>query len=105
MAGKHKVNDGGQRIVDGLADVLAWTKGDESAARVIPFHAPTSVDVKGIRGKLGLSQKEFAAQFGLRLQSLRNWEQDKRVPDTSTRVLLTIIDREPEAVKKALAIA
>lgn len=105
MADDQKVYDDGQRIVDGLKDVLAWTKGDENAARILPWTAPTSVDVKAIRNKLGMTQREFAACFGLKLDSLRNWEQDKRVPETSARVLLTIIDRQPDAVKKALAIA
>lgn len=104
MAGDRKVYDDGQRIVDGLNNILDWTNGDNNAARIVPFQAPTSVDVKGIRNKLGMSQREFAARFGLKLDSLRNWEQDKRVPDSSARVLLTIIDREPDAVKKALAI-
>lgn len=104
MAGDLKVIDDGQRIVEGLDEVIAWTNGDESAARIIPWQAPTSVDVKGIRMKLGMSQRAFAACFGLKLDSLRNWEQDKRVPETSARVLLTIIDREPDAVKRALAV-
>jgi putative transcriptional regulator len=95
---------GGQKIIDGLDDVIAWTNGDENAARVLDWQAPTSVDVRAIRSKMGMSQRQFAARFGLKLEALRNWEQDKRVPDTSARVLLTIIDREPEAVKKALAI-
>lgn len=95
---------GGQRIIDGLNDVIAWTEGDDNAARIVAWQAPTSVDVRAIREKLDMSQKEFAARFGLKLASLRNWEQDKRVPETSARVLLTIIDREPDAVKKALAI-
>lgn len=95
---------GGQKIIDGLNDVIAWANGDQAAAKVIEFRAPTSVDVRRIRQSLGMTQKEFAAQFGLKLAALRNWEQDKRVADTAARVLLTIIDREPGAVKRALAI-
>lgn len=104
MASERRVFDDGQRIVDGLDEAIAWTKGDERAARLIPWQAPTSVDVKSIRAKLGMSQRAFAACFGLKLDSLRNWEQDKRVPETTARVLLTLIDRDPEAVRKALAI-
>ena len=98
------MNDGGQKIIDGLDDVIAWTKGDQNAARVLEWRAPTSVDVKSIRESMGMTQRQFAARFGLKLESLRNWEQDKRVPETAARVLFTIIDREPEAVKRALAI-
>lgn len=99
-----RINDDGRRIIDGLNDVIAFTKGDDSAARVIPWRAPTSVDVRAIRQKLDMSQREFAACFGLKLDSLRNWEQGVRQPETAARVLFTIIDREPDAVKKALAI-
>ncbi len=95
---------GGQKILDGLDDVIAWTNGDENAARIINWQAPTSVDVRVIRQKMGMTQRQFAARFGLKLDSLRNWEQDKRVPETSARVLLTVIDLEPEAVKRALKI-
>ncbi|KQU21652.1 hypothetical protein ASG63_22930 [Methylobacterium sp. Leaf94] len=105
MANEHRVFDDGQRIVDGLDEAIAWTKGDTTAARLIPWQAPTSVDVRAIRQKMGMSQREFAACFGLKLESLRNWEQNKRVPETSARVLLTLIDREPDAVKRAFAIA
>ena len=99
-----QINDDGQRIIDGLNDVIAFTKGDRAAARIMSWQAPTSVDVKAIRNKLGMSQREFAARFGLKLDSLRNWEQDKRVLDTATRVLFTIVDKEPDAVKRALAV-
>lgn len=92
------------KIIEGLDDVLAWQNGDESAARIVKWDAPTSIDVKGVRAKLGMSQRQFAARFGLKLETLRNWEQSKRVPDGTARVLLTLIDRDPESVKRALAI-
>jgi putative transcriptional regulator len=95
---------GGQKIIEALEDVIAWNNGDKDAARLIDWQAPTSVDVRSIRQKLGMSQREFAQRFGLKLDSLRNWEQNKRMPETAARVLLTIIDREPIAVKRALQI-
>ena len=95
---------GGQKILEGLDDAIAWMEGNDGAATQVEWHAPTSVDVRSIRAKLGMTQRQFAARFGFKLETLRNWEQDKRVPETSARVLLTIIDRDPESVKKALAI-
>lgn len=94
----------GHKILEGLDDVIAWTEGDESAARIVRWEAPTSIDVRSVRSKLGMSQRQFAARFGLKLDTLRNWEQSKRVPDATARVLLTLIDRDPEGVKRALAI-
>jgi DNA-binding transcriptional regulator YiaG len=34
---------------------------------------------------------------------VRNWEQGRRYPDGSDRVLLTLIEREPETVQRILA--
>ena len=61
------------------------------------------VDVKAIRANFGMSQEEFATAFGLKLASLRDWEQQRRMPRGPARTLLKIIDREPEAVRRALA--
>jgi DNA-binding transcriptional regulator YiaG len=60
------------------------------------------VDVQNIRKKLQLSQVEFAARFGFTAAAVRQWEQGRRQPHGPARVLLTIIDREPNAVRRAL---
>ncbi|GAM96731.1 DNA-binding protein [alpha proteobacterium U9-1i] len=60
-------------------------------------------NVRAIRQKLELSQEEFARRFGVSVGTLRNWEQGVRLPDGPARVLLKVIEREPEAVKRALA--
>ena len=60
-------------------------------------------DVGAIRQRLGLTQASFAARFGISLGALRDWEQNRRQPEAPARVLLTVIDREPEAVERALA--
>ena len=59
--------------------------------------------VKVIRRALGLTQDEFAGRFHIPLGTLRDWEQGAAVPDQSTRAYLTVIARDPEAVRKALA--
>ena len=59
--------------------------------------------VKVIRRALGLTQEEFAGRFHIPLGTLRDWEQGAAVPDQSTRAYLTVIARDPGAVRKALA--
>ena len=66
-------------------------------------HVPEHVDVKAIRARLGLSQSRFALRFGFTPAAVRNWEQARRQPDTAARAFLTVIDREPNAVERALA--
>lgn len=63
---------------------------------------PDSIDVAAIRGKLGLSQEEFALRFGLDVSTVRNWEQGRYHPDVAARVLLRVIERHPAVVEGAL---
>jgi len=59
-------------------------------------------NVKAIRERLCLTQKQFADMFGLSLSVVRDWEQNRFIPDQAARTLLKVIDRNPEAVKQAL---
>ncbi|CAA6604568.1 putative Antitoxin igA-2 [Rhodospirillaceae bacterium LM-1] len=61
------------------------------------------LDVAAIRKKTGLSQERFANAFQISPHTLRNWEQGRRVPEGPARALLLAIDRDPEAVTRALA--
>lgn len=63
---------------------------------------PAIVDVREIRTKLGLTQREFAARFSLDLDSIQNWEQGRYLPDAPSRILLAVIDRHAEAVEDVL---
>jgi putative transcriptional regulator len=62
------------------------------------------LDIGKVRGKVGLSQEEFARAFGVSVGTLRNWEQRRVRPDGPARVLLTVIDRDPVSVLRALRI-
>ena len=88
----------------GLAEAVAYAEGtaDKSLYRV---HIPAKLDVKAIRGRLKMTQQQFAARFGFNIHTLRHWEQGRRRPEGPTRAYLLVIDREPEAIPKALRIA
>jgi putative transcriptional regulator len=63
---------------------------------------PPAVDVRRVRGELGISQKDFAERFGFSLASVRNWEQGLRSPEGPARLLLALIQRNPKLVEKEL---
>ncbi len=63
---------------------------------------PPDVDVKKIRRKQRLTQVEFASRYGLNVARVRDWEQHRPHPDSAARAYLTVIAREPEAVKSGL---
>jgi putative transcriptional regulator len=97
----HKIADSIRR---GLQDAVAYAKGeaDKNAYRA---HVPERIDVKAIRTNLGMTQGEFAIQFGFSVNTLRHWEQGSRRPEGSMQAYLQVIERAPKAVQKALQAA
>ncbi len=87
-------------ILKGAEEALEFAKGRNKGHRVL---IPDEIDVRRIRGEIGLSQAAFAAYFGVSRRTIQEWEQGRRVPTGPARVLLTVISREPEAVLRALA--
>lgn len=67
--------------------------------------SPVNVDWSGrvlaMRERVGLTQKEFAAMVGVSSKTLENWEQGRRQPAGPASVLLTVLEREPDAVMRA----
>ena len=90
-----------ERIMEGLEEARAYLDGtaDKRHYRV---HVPTKIDVRKIRTRLGLSQKTFARTYGFALSAVRDWEQGRRRPERSARILLKVVEKEPEAVTRAL---
>lgn len=82
-------------IAAGLKDAIAHAKGDQGAARV---HTIPVVDVKQVRERLQMSQREFAEAVMVSLDTLQNWEQHRRTPHGPALVLLNVLDQHPEVV-------
>jgi putative transcriptional regulator len=94
----------GQSMIRGLEQALAIANETAKKGTYV-VHIPAEIDVRAIRGRLGLTQQEFSIRFGFSVNTVRHWEQGRRVPEGPTRAYLMVIDREPEAVQKALRIA
>lgn len=92
----------GKRLIQAAREGRAIARGEADAATYETF-VPAEIDVKAIRTRRGLTQEEFCLRYALSLASLRDWEQRRYFPDPTARAYLTIIDRAPEAVEKALA--
>lgn len=92
----------GERLLRSAQEARAIARGEAEPARVF---TPPPVDVAAIRKRTGLSQDRFAQRYGLSAAAVRDWEQSRRTPDPAARTLLLVIDKEPEAVARALAAA
>jgi putative transcriptional regulator len=79
-------------------DAQPWTDADLARAK-----QAWGARIKITRLKFGMSQAEFAKAFGFSLRALQDWEQGRAEPPQAMRCYLRVIDREPEAVMRALA--
>ena len=61
-----------------------------------------SVDVGALRGRLGMTQEQFATVYQIALPLLRNWEQGRNRPDRMAAVLLRMIEAHPKEVATLL---
>ncbi len=49
-----------------------------------------------------MTQARFSNAFGFSLDAVKDWKSDRRTPEASARVLLTVIAKNPAAVIEAL---
>lgn len=58
--------------------------------------------VRRVREAAGLSQAKFAERYRINPARLRDWEQGRSAPDSAALAYLRVIEREPDAVTRAL---
>ena len=87
-------------IAAGLKDAKAHAQGQPSD--VIEHTMVGNLNVKAIRKKTGMNQQSFCATFGISLGTLRHWEQGLRNPRGAARVLLKVVEQNPQAVIQAI---
>jgi putative transcriptional regulator len=85
-------------IKTGLEEAIEYAKGKRHKKTRI--HKIKKIDVKKIRKKVGMSQTQFAASFGISLGTLRHWERGDRTPRGPARILLKVVNHSPDTVLK-----
>lgn len=74
-------------------------KGKKKPSRAFSADEP---QVQRIRERTGLSQTQFARLIGVSKRTLENWEQGRRRPTGPARVLLRLVDTDPEHAIRTL---
>jgi len=82
----------GQELIGAIEDALT----SKEAGRIV------HPDVAALRKKLNLTQKEFSVTYHIKIETLRNWEQNKRSPNTTSLAYLACIAKKPNLIKKLL---
>jgi putative transcriptional regulator len=83
-------------LLKSLTEAVAHAEGRGGALVNVPL------DPRAVRLKAKLTQAQMAPILGMSLSGYRKWEQGQRRLSGPAASLLRIIDREPEAVKRAL---
>ena len=86
----------GEDLIQSLEEALAHAKGEGSAT----IHAVLSP--REVREQIKLTQAQMAPLMGMSVSGYRKWEQGRRQVSGPAAMLLQVIAREPEAVKRAL---
>lgn len=66
-------------------------------------HDLSAPDIRAIREKFQLSQSQMATYLGVKTKTFQNWEQGVRNPTASAQTLLRVLEKEPDAVMRALS--
>lgn len=89
-----------EELLESVREGAEVLRGEKKASRSFSIGEP---DVRDVRDRFGLSQPKFAALMGISVGTLRNWEQGRRQPEGSAKVLLRVVARHPEAVLDSVA--
>ena len=88
----------GDDLIRSLNEALAHAKGEGPAI----VHA--SVTPREVRKQAKLTQAQMAPLVGMSLSGYRKWEQGTRRVSGPAAILLRVIQKEPEAVRRALTV-
>ena len=98
MKNIKKLRQNNDTLLDSLNEVLEDIKGIKKLdSRLVDVE---DINVHDIREKYHLTQREFSETFGFSLRTLQQWEQGRRKPQGSARVLLKVIDYAPNVVNE-----
>ena len=87
----------GNDLIESLGEALAHAKGEGPAVIYSP------VTPREVRKRAKLTQTQMAPLMGMSLSGYRKWEQGTRRVSGPAAMLLRVIQKEPEAVRRALS--
>ena len=94
----------GDDLVEAFAEMAAHIRGEVQAENYeVTADVLTPQRIKEIRRRVATSTKAFEAEFHISARTMEAYEQGRRRPDAAMTALLRILEREPEAARRALA--
>ena len=86
-------------LVASIKEAGKIKRGETEPSRIYEFPEP---NIKAIREGIGFTQSKFAALIGVNVRTLQNCEQGHRHPTGPAKVLLRLVQTDPNSVVKNL---
>jgi putative transcriptional regulator len=87
---------------DPFGEPLDQSNANEAIDPLDSQDPSTIPDVRALRERMRLTQREFAGWFGFPVATLRHWERGNRTPAGTALVLLNVIRENPRVVLQAV---
>ena len=100
---KSAIGETVQDMVDSGIKVCFTKKELDLLGVEIPKVQFTTNQIRAIRKQMNLSQTVFAKVLNVSASSIRQWEQGKRKPSGSTKVLLELLEKSPHLLDYRLS--
>jgi putative transcriptional regulator len=91
----------GDELVSAVQEMAAYLRGEVEYESYEVDDIITPARVQGIRRKVAASTKDFEKHFGIKARTMEAYEAGRRKPDAAMILLLRILEREPDAVRRA----
>ncbi|WAP67589.1 helix-turn-helix domain-containing protein [Jiella pelagia] len=94
----------GDDIIKALGEIEADLRGEARAESYeVPVDVLTPERIHAIRSRVASTTRAFERDFAIPARTMEAYEQGRRRPDKATVALLRVIDKDPDAVRRALA--
>jgi putative transcriptional regulator len=94
----------GADLVEAFEEMAAHLRGEvDVESYEVPSDVLTPAKIREIRRTVASSTKAFEAEFHISARTMESYEQGRRKPDAAMTALLRIIEKEPQAARRALA--
>ena len=100
---KDAISETVQDMINVGEEVSFTQKELDSLGITIPDVQLTGEQIQAIRKNMSLSQSVFAQLLNVSASSVRQWEQGKRKPSGSTKVLLELLEKSPHLLDYRLS--
>ena len=100
---KNAIGETVQDMMNSGVEVSFTKKELDSLGVEIPKVQLTTDQIIAIRKQMNLSQTVFAKVLNVSASSIRQWEQGKRKPSGSTKILLELLEKSPHLLDYRLS--